>query len=165
MLHFLYLCHSKQQRMEMKRVAITFCFLLVVLAGTASLRLCGRSLPAAVESVVSIVQGERAEALASSYGSVEAGGMVTRPEKGWPSFFDMESRDSLLSTIMRFNRLQTQNGNMQRDSSSLRHVLYMLSLVDSSLVSQRCDLHNRVFAFAEKRHRIYYVYAIRHIVI
>ncbi len=149
----------------MKHVAITFCFLLVALAGTASLRLCDWVLSATVESVVSLTQGEWAEAPASPVGTVEAGGKVTRPGENWPVYFDMGSENSLLSTILRLGRPQMQNGNMQRASSSLRHLLYMLSLVDSSLVSRRGDSHSHVFAFAEKQRRLYYVYALRHIVI
>ena len=149
----------------MKHVAIIVYFLLLLAAGTASLRVCDRAVPSLEEVALSASQALTDDASFPSAFLLDGEGEVKSPRDSWPIFFDVDTENNLLSFVGRFSRTQVNPTYAQRTSTSFRHLLYRMSLMNAPLISLRCERYNHVFSHLPKSHRYYYVYTLRHIVI
>lgn len=149
----------------MKHVAIFVYFLLLLAAGTANLQVCGHAVPTLEEVTLSASQTLTDDASFPSVFLLDEKREVTSPCDSWPIFFDVDTENGMLSFVGRFSRTQVNPTYVQRTSTSFRHILYRMSLLNAPLISLRCERYNHIFSHLPKSHRSYYVYALRHIVI
>lgn len=86
-------------------------------------------------------------------------------EEELPVLYGIEQNAGGILSSFRLNWAQVQQSIIERTVMGLKRIICLASSRDTMLIQQQYALFNHSFLFSEKPCSLYYVYAIRHILI
>lgn len=86
-------------------------------------------------------------------------------EQELPVLYGIEQNAGGILSSFRLNWAQVQQSIIERTVMGLKRIICLASSRDTMLIQQQYALFNHSFLFSEKPCSLYYVYAIRHILI